>query len=92
MSYAKMVMIPVDVYRNILSENQNSGNNEPPKTEPQQIAAVTRKTPPQVKKRTKKVINDKPPSSYKRRKGKNFIRSILKNMSKRQLSAIVSHR
>ena len=91
MSYTKMVMIPVDVYRNILSENQNPGNKEPPKTEPQQIAAVTRKTPPKVKKRTKKVINDKPPSSYKR-KGKKFIRSILKNMSKRQLSAIVSHR
>ena len=72
MSYAKMVMIPVDVYRNILGENQNSGNNEPPKTEPQQIAAVTRKTPPQVKKRTKKVINDKPRAAIKEEREKSL--------------------
>ena len=106
MSYAKIVMIPVDVYRNILGEKQISGNKEslaeppnteppktePPKTEPQQVVSITKKIHHKVKKIAKKARKEKPSNNYKRRKGKKFIRSILKNMSKRQLSTIASHR
>ena len=100
MSYAKMVMIPVDVYKNIIGGNQSNGNqivgngqnivetssiNSEEQKPQQQTIVVAQKKRGKVRKKTSS-------NNYKRREGKRIIHSILKSMSKKQLSAIISHR
>ena len=99
-----MVMIPVDVYKNILGGNHQpngsqfvgNGENivepsprnlEDQKSQQKPITFAEKKRRGKVRKKTSSSSN-----TYKRHEGKRYIRNILKRMSKKQLSAIISHR
>ena len=97
-----MVMIPVDVYKNILGGNhqpngsQFVGNGENlVEPSPRNLEDQKSQQKPITfaeKKKRGKVRKKTSSNNYKRHEGKKFIRNILKRMSKQQLSAIISHR
>ena len=98
-----MVMIPVDVYKNILGGNhqpngsQFVGNGEnlvesSPRVLEEQKSQQKSLTCAKKKKRRGKVRKKTSPNNHKRHEGKRYIRNILKRMSKKQLSASISHR
>ena len=85
-----MVMIPVDVYKNIIGRNQCNGNqivgngqnivetssrNSEEQKPQQQTIVIAQKKRGKVRKKTSS-------TNYKRREGKRIIHSILKSMSK----------
>ena len=100
-----MVLIPVDGYKNSLGgDHQPNGsqfvgngenivepsprNPEEQKSQQKPITCAKKKRRGKVRKKTSSSSSN----TYKKREGKRFIHNILKRMSKKQLSAIISHR
>ena len=79
MSYNKMVLLPTEVYNNIVNST-NQPNPQPPQLHQQSIPLPKDHTP-EVQRGGSK--------SYKRDKVKCEIRKVLKKLTKQQLKSIV---